>query len=205
MDLKYNINKIHGDLINNFKTVSIKEKSNLKFGNYFEISTKNEGMEVRMILTKKDLELNNIKWSYFSNPLNENSDLVERTSNIDNITDDVRDVISKKRFDSDYLSETEKENTHDLDWIYKLINELIDDSYDCECKKVDNVVVCSNDNTTMEVEDNGQPNDFYLVKITKDGVVTHDFTKSEDETYSPDEMPSDNIAILLAKCFQKNN
>lgn len=108
MDLKYNINKIHGDLLNNFETVSIKEKSNLKFGNYFEISSTNEGFEVKMILTKKDIELSNIKWSYFSNPLNENSDLVERTSNIDNITNDIKDIISKKRFDSEYLSEINK-------------------------------------------------------------------------------------------------
>jgi len=108
MDIKLNINKIHGELINSFDSVKINEKSNKLIGNYFEISSIKEGLEVRMILSKKSLESSNIKWSYFSNPLNENSDLVERNSNIDSITNDIIDVVSKKRFSSDYLKEIKK-------------------------------------------------------------------------------------------------
>jgi len=108
MSVKYNINKIHGDLINNFESVKIEEKSNQKIGNYFEISSISEGLEVKMILTKRDVESTNIKWSYFTNPLNEKSDLVERTSNIDNLSNDVKDVITKKRFSEEYLTEINK-------------------------------------------------------------------------------------------------
>jgi len=108
MDAIYNINKIHSDLTNNFQEVKIEEKSNAKLGKYFEIVTLNEGLAVKMIVTLKDLESPNIKWSYFSNPLNENSDLVERTSSIYTLSGDVQDVISKKRFSDEYLTEINK-------------------------------------------------------------------------------------------------
>lgn len=108
MSIKQNINRIHVELSNNFESVKIEEKSNIKFGNYFEISSVNEGLEVKMIVTKRDLESNNIKWSYFANPLDSNSHLVERVSNIDNITNDVVEVLSKKRFSDEYLSEINK-------------------------------------------------------------------------------------------------
>ena len=67
MNLKYNINKIHGDLISKFNKgeVRIEEKSNLIFGSYIQISVINEGREVKMIMTKKDLEGYKFNWSYF--------------------------------------------------------------------------------------------------------------------------------------------
>ena len=48
MNLKYNINKIHGDLLSQFLNAEIKieEKSNLKFGNYIEVSIINEGKDI---------------------------------------------------------------------------------------------------------------------------------------------------------------
>ena len=104
MDLKYNINKVHGDLILKYEEVSLKEKSSLKFGNYFEITTINEGKELKMIITKKEMEKSNFNWSYLSNPLNENSDLVERNSNIESLINDVTDIFEKKRFSEDYLN-----------------------------------------------------------------------------------------------------
>ena len=39
-NMKYNINRLHGLLISNFEDVSLVEKSNNNFGNYFEISIK---------------------------------------------------------------------------------------------------------------------------------------------------------------------
>ena len=108
MNIKININKIHGDLLNVFETVKIEEKSSLKLGNYFEISSISEGLEVKMILTKKGVESNNIQWSYFTNPLNEKSDIIERISNINNFSEDVKDIITKKRFSEDYLIEINK-------------------------------------------------------------------------------------------------
>lgn len=104
MELKYNINKIHGDFLTNFEEVRIDEKTSKELGNYFLISAINEGKEVKMILTKKSVESGNLEWSYYSNPLKENSTLVERSSSIDNITSDVKDVINKNRFDEEYIS-----------------------------------------------------------------------------------------------------
>lgn len=104
MELKYNINKIHSDFLTNFEEVRIDEKSNKEFGNYFLISAITEGKEVKMILTKKSVESGNLNWSYYSNPLMENSTLVERSSSIANITNDVKDIIDKNRFDEEYIS-----------------------------------------------------------------------------------------------------
>lgn len=104
MELKYNINKIHSDLLSNFEEVRVDEKSDKKFGNYFLISAINEGKEVKLILTKKSVESGNLNWSYYSNPLKEDSLLVERTSSISDITSDVKDVITKNRFDEEYIT-----------------------------------------------------------------------------------------------------
>lgn len=106
MDLKYNINKIHGDLISKFNKgeVRIEEKSNLIFGSYIQISVINEGREVKMIITKKDLEGYKFNWSYFENPTDENSSLVERNSSIDNLSSDVKEIFEKNRFSEEYLN-----------------------------------------------------------------------------------------------------
>ena len=108
MDLKYNINKIHGDLINSFEVVQVVEKSNKEFGNYFEISNISEGKEVKMIITKKAIENDSFDWLYFSDPMNENSHLIERRSSTDTIAEDIKDIISKNKFSSDYLSKISK-------------------------------------------------------------------------------------------------
>jgi hypothetical protein len=105
MDIKSHINKIHYDLLTQFEEVTIQEKSNLKFGNYFEISSISEGKEVKMIITKKDIESPSFKWFYSENPLDKNSFLIERVSNIDNISTHVSDIITKNRFSEDYLNQ----------------------------------------------------------------------------------------------------
>ena len=110
MDFKYNINKIHGDLLSQFlnSEIKIEEKSNLKLGNYIEVSIINEGKEVKMIVSKKELEGSSFNWAYLSNPLNESSDFVERNSNVETIANDISEIFEKKRFDSDYLNELNK-------------------------------------------------------------------------------------------------
>lgn len=108
MDIKSHINKIHYDLLTQFEEVKIQEKSNLKFGNYFEISSISEGKEVKMIITKKDIESPSFKWWYSANPLNENSDLIERTSDVSNISFHVKEIIEKNRFNEEYLNEINK-------------------------------------------------------------------------------------------------
>lgn len=110
MDLKYNVNKIHVDLASQFygHEVKIEEKSNVKFGNYFELSVIKEGIEAKMIITMKSLNNYNFDWSYFSNPLDENSHLVERSSSVDGFASDVKDIFEKNRFSEDYLKEVNK-------------------------------------------------------------------------------------------------
>ena len=65
MELKYNINKIHSDLLSNFEEVRIDEKSDKKFGNYFLISAINEGKEVAGVLKKKALQIGNTATNAF--------------------------------------------------------------------------------------------------------------------------------------------
>jgi hypothetical protein len=102
MNLRENINKVHFDLQNRFGEVTITEKSDLKLGNYFELSILEENKEVKVILRKNEVEKNVFEWSYFSNPLNESSNLVERTSKLEMFSLDVQEVFEKNRFDSDY-------------------------------------------------------------------------------------------------------
>lgn len=103
MSLKYNINKVHSNIKELFKETDIKEKSDRKFGNYFELNIISESKKLRIIVNKKDIEGNVFNWKYYSNPLNEDSYLVERTSNLDNILEHVKDIFNKNRFDEDYL------------------------------------------------------------------------------------------------------
>jgi len=110
MDMQYNINKIHGNLVTRSYDVKIEEKSSHKFGNYFELTASKDNTDVKMIITKKDVENDTFAWSYYANPLKENSDLVERVSNINEIYDHVTDIIDNKRFNKEYLETIKKED-----------------------------------------------------------------------------------------------
>lgn len=104
MDLRQNINKVHIDLTNSFSEVSISEKFN-RTQNYFEILIKEGNKEVKMLLDKKQIENKDFEWSYFSNPLNESSTLVQRNSSIDSIVTHIKDIFEKNRFDDEYISQ----------------------------------------------------------------------------------------------------
>jgi gas vesicle protein len=111
-----NINKIDNDLKSLFKIVDIKEKTVGK-NFYFEISatsdfqnltesfeTKRAKVVVRIekrFLQQECLEM--INWSYSVNPLRESSDWIERTSNIENLSKDIRNVVLKKQLSSEYM------------------------------------------------------------------------------------------------------
>lgn len=103
MGLKTNINKIHADLKDSFNDVTISEKSDRKFGNYIEMEIVSEGKKVRFISTKQELEGNVFGWKYYSDPTNEESHLVERTSSVDSVVDQIKDIFEKNRFDKNYL------------------------------------------------------------------------------------------------------
>jgi hypothetical protein len=107
MSLKVNINKIHSDLLQNFEEVSIVENSSLSFGEYVELKATNENKEIVIIVEKRQLEMNKFSWSYYSNPINKDF-LVERSSTLDTMIDDVKDIFYKNRFDEDYLKERNK-------------------------------------------------------------------------------------------------
>ena len=103
MDIRYNINRIHYVLNESFVNVEISEKSSLKFGKYFEISIK-ESREVKMIIPFKNIDnVNNFEFYYLSNPINENSNLVTRNSDVDSISKIIEDILLNDRFDKDYL------------------------------------------------------------------------------------------------------
>lgn len=107
MDLKNNLNKIHFELSDKFD-VNLLEKSDLKIGNYIEFLIKEDNKELKLIIKKKDLENKSFNWSYLSNPIDNNSNIVERFSEIDNFINDVKDIFEKNRFDSDYLEKIKK-------------------------------------------------------------------------------------------------
>jgi hypothetical protein len=103
MDIRSNINKLDTILKDNFQNVKIENKSTKKFGNYFEIIVV-ESKEVKIILPYKNIEgKSTFEFYYYSNPLNEESDLICRDCNIENINLVVKDIIDNNRFDKEYL------------------------------------------------------------------------------------------------------
>lgn len=108
MSLRENINKIHYELTDSFENVKIEEKENKNVGKYFQISAFNEGKELKMKINFIDLEMSNFNWAYLENPLNENSDWIERNSDVNNIINHIDDIFNKNRFSEDYLNSIKK-------------------------------------------------------------------------------------------------
>jgi|APCry1669189665_1035243.scaffolds.fasta_scaffold06419_2 hypothetical protein len=102
MEFKSNFNQLHYLLTERFDNIIVEEKSNPQLGNYIQLSIK-ENLECKVLIKKKDLENNKFNWSYLANPLNEKSG-VERISTVETITKDIEDIITNKRFDSDYIN-----------------------------------------------------------------------------------------------------
>lgn len=105
--MKFNINKMHGILLGMFEEVSILEKSSKEMGNFFEISAAFEGKKIRMVVSKSSLERDSFGWSYYSDPTDDSSYMIERSSAIGSIGDDMMDIFEKKRFCQEYLSKLE--------------------------------------------------------------------------------------------------
>jgi Fe-S cluster biosynthesis and repair protein YggX len=68
MSLKFNVNKIHSDLSSSFEEVEISEKSSLKWGNHIELLINENKVQLRAIISKRNLENKDFNWAYFSNP-----------------------------------------------------------------------------------------------------------------------------------------
>lgn len=103
MSLRENVNKIHVSLSDIFESVDIFEKESLEYGNYIELSITESNKVVKAIITKRDLENSKFNWKYYANPINENSDLVDRVSSVDGFINDIKDIFEKNRFNSEYL------------------------------------------------------------------------------------------------------
>lgn len=155
MKLRENINKIHFELSNQFDSVEINEKSDIRIGSYFEILVKESNKELKLIATKKDLENTTFDWKYLSNPLNESSSLVERTSSVDKFVGDVRDIFEKNRFDSDYIKVLESTTFSEEDFIGKKITDIVQNHYTTiQTGEMSFSIGCSGGNTTF-VEGDG--------------------------------------------------
>jgi len=103
MDIRYNINRIDVLLQEKYDDVRIKEDSSPKFGKFFEITVRNQ-KELKMIIPYKNIDgQHTFEFLYFSNPLDENSDLIPRKTNVESISEVVEDIFSKERFSEDYL------------------------------------------------------------------------------------------------------
>jgi hypothetical protein len=102
MDFKSNLNRIHYLLTEKFNNVTIIEKSNQKLGSYIELSVK-ENLECKILIRKVDLELPNVNFLYLTNPLNEQSSVISRVSNVESFADSINDIIKNERFDSEYI------------------------------------------------------------------------------------------------------
>ena len=110
-EVKSRINKIDFELKAFFENVYIKEKY-YKTG-YFEISANTIGyvfetkdykrLEAKVIINQPDLLQENIKWSYSTNPLDENALWLDRVSTMETISLDIINIIKEKRLSEDYI------------------------------------------------------------------------------------------------------
>lgn len=130
-EIKQKINKIDFELKSFFENVYIKDKF-YKTG-FFEItankvsfikeSREHKRLEVKVIINQPDLLNDLVKWSYSTNPLNENALWIDRVSPFENISQDIIQIVEECRFDESYLM--------DLESLVDVINEdlsLVEDS-----------------------------------------------------------------------------
>jgi hypothetical protein len=109
--MKFNINKIHGNLLSIKEmgdSVSISEKSDKKHGSHFEIVAEMHGKQLKMIVRKNELESDSFSWSYYADPTDADSHLIERVSTTDTVSEHILDIFEKSRFDEEYLSKIAK-------------------------------------------------------------------------------------------------
>jgi hypothetical protein len=107
MNIKSNANKIHNDMLSKFGDENVKvraeETFNSMFGNYVEFSITNENKLLKFIISKKDLNNSIFTWRYYDNPNSEKISLVERSSSVDTLLNDIVDIFEKNRFSEDYI------------------------------------------------------------------------------------------------------
>ena len=195
-EIKSNINKIDYELKNLFENVYIQEKTH---GNqyYFDItvnklisiveSAGHKRCEVKLRINKSNLLTQNIKWSYLVNPLNENSDWIDRISNIENIANDINDIVLNKKMDSNYLESLEifvdsiNENTTEISE-YSIITNI---TGILEKYGIKTLEVTSDEKPIMEGNSfmDTKPNTTFLIPHSSDIKISNQF-KIESEINS---------------------
>lgn len=114
-EIKQNINRIDFELKEVFESVSINEKAD-RVGHYFEILTNSKFLfedstwrnaGVKLKIYKQDLISETVRWFYQVDTLNENSDWIERASDLDFIAIDVNNVILLKQMSEEYFEKLE--------------------------------------------------------------------------------------------------
>jgi len=107
MEFKSNLNKLHYNLTQTFENVSVSEKFSREEGNFLEISIK-EDLECKIIITKSALESKKVSWKYSSDPTDVESHWVDRTSNLEDMSEEILELFQNKRFSTDYLKKIQK-------------------------------------------------------------------------------------------------
>ena len=116
-----NLNKIDSMLRESFGSENItfdQQERRIKDGsthNYiFKIKSGNT--EIKMVIEgEQAFNSSDFKWSYYSDPTNEESTLVPRHSNITSLRGNLKEIFEKKMFSKSYLEKT-----------YESINESVD-------------------------------------------------------------------------------
>jgi hypothetical protein len=98
-----NINRIDFILKTKYRNVKINEFVDFKMGNCIRIVVEDKNKVLDAVISKSVLENNTFEWYYKSNPLDDESVLVERVSNVDSFGYVVEDIFEENRFDSNYL------------------------------------------------------------------------------------------------------
>jgi hypothetical protein len=113
-NVKANINQIDFDLKNLFENVFIIEKTSkdkylfeIKVDSIFLFESDKKRVGIRIDIDKNDMTSNNIRWTYYTNPLLESSDKIERISHIDMFANDVMDIATNKRMVTEYFDALE--------------------------------------------------------------------------------------------------
>jgi len=149
-EVKSRINKVDFELKQVFENVFIKEKY-YKTG-YFEVSANKvvylkesrefKRLEAKVIINQPDLLQEQVKWSYSTNPLVENTIWLDRVSPIEDLSKDIINIVEERRLNEDYIFNVEA--------IVDMVNE--DASFDEEVEQKTKIDIISDVLNSFSVE-----------------------------------------------------
>jgi hypothetical protein len=100
---------------------------------------------------------------------------------------------------------TSNSNLKNLDWLKSFIDESTSNKYKFTMKKNQNFLSLYDDKHTIELYDNEKENNFFFIRIKKDGKTIQDFNQNNNgkKEFSKDEIASENILQYISRYFQK--